>query len=138
MSYRDMIITDYSAAYRLWESTEGMGLSSADSEEEIIRYLHRNPGLSQICEGENGEIAGTALCGHDGRRGFLYHVAVSGLYRGQGIGRELVKRCLNKLREEGIAKCHLMVLGDNELGRDFWSGLGWQFRDGIALYSQDT
>ncbi|KGE19614.1 GNAT family N-acetyltransferase [Paenibacillus wynnii] len=138
MIYREMLEQDYSAAYKLWEKTEGMGLSSADSEEEITRYLQRNVGLSQICEDEDGTIAGTALCGHDGRRGYIYHVAVSTSYRGMGVGRALVNRCLNKLREERIAKCHLMVIGDNEGGRGFWSGLGWQFRDGIALYSQDT
>ncbi|WP_410513245.1 GNAT family N-acetyltransferase [Paenibacillus sp. BR2-3] len=138
MIYRDMLIEDYAAAYRLWANTEGMGLSAADSKEEIARFLQRNSGLSQLCEAEDGKLAGTALCSHDGRRGFLYHVAVSGSSRGQGVGRELVKRCLDKLCEEGIAKCHLMVIGDNELGRDFWTGLGWQFRDGIALYSQDT
>ena len=138
MIYREMRIDDYSAAYKLWENTEGMGLSAADSKQEITRYLNRNPGLSQICEDVNGSIAGTALCGHDGRRGFLYHVAVSKSHRGQGIGRELVRRCLNKLHEEGIAKCHLMVIGDNELGQEFWRGLGWLYRDGIALYSKDT
>ena len=138
MIYREMLAQDYSAAYKLWENTEGMGLSAADSEEEITSYLQRNVGLSQICEDEDGNIAGTALCGHDGRRGFMYHVAVSTSYRGMGVGRALVNRCLQKLREEGIAKCHLMVIGDNDLGRGFWGGLGWQFRDGIALYSQDT
>jgi len=138
MIYRAMQIKDYESAYRLWENTEGMGLSAADSRQEIQRYLERNAGFSQICEEDDGRIAGTALCGHDGRRGFLYHVAVDGACRGKGVGRELVSRCLQALQREGIAKCHLMVIGDNELGRGFWSGLGWQFRDGIALYSQDT
>lgn len=138
MIYRDMIIEDYGSAYELWENTEGMGLSAADSEEAIRHYLQRNAGFSQICEGEDGVIAGTALCGHDGRRGFLYHVAVSNAYRGHGIGRILVHNCLRRLHEAGIEKCHLMVIGDNELGRSFWSGIGWQYRDGLALYSKDT
>jgi len=138
MIFREMHAADYPSAFHLWESTEGMGLSAADSEEEIIRYLQRNPGLSQVCEAGDGAIAGTALCGHDGRRGFIYHVAVSDSYRGHGIGRELVNRCLYKLREEQIAKCHLMVIGDNELGQGFWRGIGWQLRDGLALYSQGT
>ncbi|WP_379128048.1 GNAT family N-acetyltransferase [Paenibacillus sp. sgz500958] len=138
MRYRAMRIEDYESAYRLWENTKGMGLSTADSKTEIERYLQRNAGFSQICEDEHGKIAGTAMCGHDGRRGYMYHVAVSEDYRGNGIGRQLVRRCLQELRQDGIAKCHLMVIGDNDLGRSFWSGLGWQFRDGIALYSQDA
>lgn len=136
MNYRPMISDDYEAAYRLWENTPGVHLSKADSREEIIRYLERNPGLSLVCETEGGELAGTALCGHDGRRGYMYHVAIDEGYRGQGVGRELVSRCLGGLRDNGIDKCHLMVMEGNELGRSFWSGIGWQERDGIVLFSQ--
>lgn len=136
--YREWVADDYEAAYQLWVQTEGMGLSEADSREEIVRYLERNPGLSQICEKEDGSIAGTALCGHDGRRGYMYHVAVSNECRGMGIGRELVTRCMDNLSKAGIAKCHLMVIGNNEQGRRFWESLGWQYRDGIALYSKDV
>ncbi|WP_019913931.1 GNAT family N-acetyltransferase [Paenibacillus sp. HW567] len=138
MNYRSMTADDYEAAYRLWENTAGMGLSSADSREEIVRYLERNPGMSQICENEDGTLAGTAMCGHDGRRGYMYHVAVSEAGRGKGVGRKLVSLCLEKLRESGIVKCHLMVIEDNGLGQSFWAGIGWQKRDGIVLFSQDT
>lgn len=138
MQYRPMIAGDYEAAYRLWENTAGMGLSGADSREEILRYLERNPGISQVCVNEDGTLAGTAMCGHDGRRGYMYHVAVSGSSRGSGAGREMVSRCLGKLREAGIMKCHLMVIEDNSLGRSFWSGIGWQERDGLVLFSQNS
>ncbi|WP_332249106.1 GNAT family N-acetyltransferase [Paenibacillus zanthoxyli] len=138
MIYREMTKEDYDAAYGLWENTAGMGLSAADSRDEIIRFLERNRGLSHVCIAPDGGIAGTALCGHDGRRGFLYHVAVGGQYRGKGIGRELVTRCLDRLRSEGIAKCHLMVIGSNAGGQRFWSGIGWELRDSILLYSHST
>ncbi|BCG56976.1 N-acetyltransferase [Paenibacillus sp. URB8-2] len=138
MIYREMTKEDYDAAYSLWKNTEGMGLSAADSREEISRFLERNRGLSQVCVSPDGGLAGTALCGHDGRRGFLYHVAVSGEHRGKGIGRALVSNCLEALRAEGIAKCHLMVIGSNADGQRFWNGIGWEFRDGILLYSHVT
>ncbi|MNL61443.1 putative acetyltransferase [compost metagenome] len=68
----------------------------------------------------------------------MYHVAVSGDGRGKGVGRELVSRCLDRLLQEGIVKCHLMVIEDNALGRSFWTRIGWQERDGIVLFSSDT
>ncbi|MDT3428154.1 ribosomal protein S18 acetylase RimI-like enzyme [Paenibacillus forsythiae] len=138
MIYREMTKEDYSAAYGLWENTKGMGLSAADSREEIVRFLERNRGLSHVCIAKGGGLAGTALCGHDGRRGFLYHVAVDSRYRGTGIGRGLVARCLDRLRAEGIAKCHLMVIESNGDGQRFWSGIGWELRNGILLYSHST
>ncbi|MFF2909397.1 GNAT family N-acetyltransferase [Paenibacillus sp. NPDC057934] len=137
MIYRAMTADDYAAAYELWVNTEGMGLNEADSREGILCFLERNPGLSQVCVHEDGSLVGTALCGHDGRRGFLYHVAVSHVSRGKGAGHELVARCLDKLRDNGIAKCHLMVIKENQKGRQFWEELGWQYRDDIALYSRD-
>lgn len=138
MHFRAMIADDYEAAYQLWENTAGMNLSQADSREEILRYLERNPGISQVCEDKDGLLAGTVMCGHDGRRGYMYHVAVSGACRGKGAGREMVSRSLNALREAGIAKCHLLVIEGNTLGRSFWSGTGWQERDGLVLFSQNT
>ncbi|WP_341346475.1 GNAT family N-acetyltransferase [Paenibacillus sp. FSL H3-0469] len=136
MIYRAMTGEDYEAAYRLWENTDGMGLSEADSREHIIRYLERNPGISQVCVKEGGTLIGTAMCGHDGRRGYMYHVAVDSASRGIGAGRELVRRCLAELREAGITKCHLMVIGDNAPGRSFWTRIGWQERDGLVLFSK--
>lgn len=68
----------------------------------------------------------------------MYHVAVSGDSRGKGVGRGLVSRCLDKLLQEGIDKCHLMVIEGNSLGLSFWAGIGWQEREGILLFSRNT
>ncbi|QGQ99545.1 GNAT family N-acetyltransferase [Paenibacillus psychroresistens] len=134
---RGMTIADYEQAIELWKQTDGMVLSDADSEPAIANYLNRNPGMSFVSViGE--KIIGTILCGHDGRRGFIYHVAVDPKYRGQSIGQKLVRSSLDKLLSEGITKCHLMVLEDNEIGNQFWAKAGWQRRSGILLYSKST
>jgi ribosomal protein S18 acetylase RimI-like enzyme len=134
--FREMTIEDYEASYRLWLGTDGMALSEADSEQAIAGYLKRNPGFSFVCE-MDGRLVGTILCGHDGRRGYVYHTAVHPELRGRGIGRELVSRSLAKLREAGITKCHLFVLEDNEIGARFWRGAGWQKRSGFFVYSAE-
>ena len=56
-------------------------------------------------------------------------------HRRRGIGRELVKLCLDALKAEGIFKSHLMVLVENETARSFWASLGWDDRTDIKLYS---
>ncbi|MNW68259.1 putative acetyltransferase [compost metagenome] len=68
----------------------------------------------------------------------MYHVAVSEDGRGKGVGRELVSRCLASLLQEGIEKCHLMVIESNAPGRSFWTRIGWEERDGIVLFSSNT
>jgi ribosomal protein S18 acetylase RimI-like enzyme len=135
--YREMTIHDYNQSHELWKRTEGMALSEADSRDAIAYYLSRNEGMSFVCV-DDLNIIGTILCGHDGRRGFIYHVAVDPQYRGKSIGKELVSRSLDKLKSEGITKCHLMVIEENEIGNHFWAKNGWQKRNGILLYSSHT
>lgn len=134
---REMLISDYDMAIDLWKRTEGMGLSEADSRESINDYLNRNPGMSFVYTDQD-KVVGTILCGHDGRRGYIYHLAVSKEHRGKSIGKKLVECSLKKLREEGIMKSHIMVIADNEVGNRFWETAGWELRNGILLYSSNT
>ncbi|UNK16541.1 GNAT family N-acetyltransferase [Paenibacillus sp. N3/727] len=135
--FRDLVIEDYEQILDLWRNTAGVVISESDSEPSIRAFLDRNQGLSFVCEDE-GQIVGTALCGHDGRRGFLYHVAVKSSYRGQGIGSALVSSCLEQLKQRGILRCQCMVLADNTAGGRYWSAAGWNRRRDLLLYSRDT
>jgi ribosomal protein S18 acetylase RimI-like enzyme len=134
--FREMEMDDYEKAYSLWTNMDGIGLSEADSKVNIDLFLNRNRGLSLVCEND-GEIVGTALCGHDGRRGFIYHLSVDKEFQNKGIGKTLINECLSKLKDEGIAKCHIFVMNNNEAGKDFWSRSGWTYRDDIAVYSKN-
>lgn len=133
---REIHIDDYNEIHTLWNNTPGMGLSDADSCDNIAKFLNRNKGLS-FCYEKDGKIIGTILCGHDGRRGYIYHVTVAREFRGRGIGRELVEKSLVKLKEDGIAKCHLFVFADNEIGNSFWGSTGWIIRNDIIVYSKN-
>lgn len=135
ISIHEMQIDDYDKVYELWRNTPGVGLSNADTRENIERFLKRNKGLSFVCSHE-GKIIGSILCGHDGRRGYIYHVTVAEAYRGKGIGRRLVETSLNCLKSEGINKCHLFVFADNAVGNAFWESTGWQNRKDIFVYSK--
>jgi ribosomal protein S18 acetylase RimI-like enzyme len=134
---REMHILDYDQMIELWNSIEGLALSNADSRSNIEAYLARNKGLSFVYESE-GRIVGTVLCGHDGRRGFIYHAAVNPEFRNQRIGQAMVDRSLSRLQDEGIDKCHIFVLDDNEIGGRFWSRTGWAKRSGFSVFSKDT
>jgi len=135
VSIHEMRIDDYDEIYELWRNTSGVGLSNADEKENIRKFLMRNKGLSYVCKYE-GKIIGTIMCGHDGRRGYIYHVTITDQFRGKGIGRKLVEKSLEKLREEGIDKCHLFVFPDNAGGNGFWASTGWKKREDIIVYSK--
>lgn len=131
---RTMVIEDYDQIFSLWSGTAGMGLRSLDdSKEGIEKFILRNPSTSFVCE-QNGKIIGTVLCGHDGRRGFIYHTAVAETNRRQGIGKRLISAAREALQKEGIHKVSLVVFAANQTGIAFWKAEGWNKRDDLHYY----
>ena len=124
---RSMRVEDFPRMKALWQQSAGVRESLGDTPEGIAMYLARNPGMSLVAEAES-EIVGTVLCGHDGRRGFIHHMAVATSHRRFGIGRAMVDRCLKSLVAAGIPKCHLFVAPENHAGKAFWRSLGWELR----------
>ncbi len=125
---------DIPAARRLWARTPGLGLSESDRPRALTAYLERNPGLSQVIRWR-GRLAGTVLAGHDGRRGFLWHLAVAEACQGRGWGRALVERALVELTGLGIPKTYVFVLAENRCALDFWRHLGWKKRRDLVTLS---
>ena len=138
MTYQIIAMTkeDYDEAYDLWKRCKGIGLSDADERCAITKFLDQNPGLCYIAR-QGSKLVGTALTGSDSRRGYLYHLAVDPDRRQIGIGRALVERSLQALKDQGIQKCHIMVYSDNESGLTFWQQIGWKTRPEIGLMSFD-
>jgi len=126
---------DYDQIFALWKSDPNIGLSDADSEEKIIKYLAHNPGGSFIAL-DGDKVVGTILCGHDGRRGYIHHLFVASQMRSKGIGRRLVELGLKYFVKEEIDKCHLFIFGDNDSGKQFWKALGFEERQDIDLFSR--
>jgi N-acetylglutamate synthase len=131
---RPMTIGDYEKVIGLLRQTPGVVVRDADSKEAIGRYLERNPGLSFVAV-ESCRIVGCIMSGHDGRRGYLQHLAVLEEFKRQGIGRVLVERCLTELEKAGILKSHIDVLANNDSAILFWEKLGWKRREDIHRYS---
>ena len=136
---QEMTIRDYNEILALWQNCEGIGLSDADSREGIESFLAHNPGLAFVArEGAShrGEPVGAVLCGTDGRRGYIHHLAVSQSHRHQGLGRALVDLCLNTLHRIGIQKCHIFVYRDNADAIAFWNIIGWTQRVELTIMSR--
>ena len=125
LQIRPFARADYPAACRLWQGMPGIGLNESDSEEAVARFLERNPGASFVAFEPSGALVGAVLCGHDGRRGYLHHLAVDHAHRGRGLGRALVDHCFARLAAEGIPRCNIFVYDENAEGTRFWLSTGW-------------
>ena len=131
---RTMTIEDYDGVYDLWMTIKGFAIRSIDdSRIGVERFLRRNPTTSVVAV-ENGKIVGSILCGHDGRRGCLYHVCVHADYRMQGIGKSMVVFCMNELKKEEISKVSLIAFTKNDVGNAFWNRIGWTRRLDLNYY----
>ena len=132
MEIRNMQLDDYDSVYALWLSCAGMGLNNIDdSREGIERYLARNPETCFVAV-EQECIVGAILAGHDGRRGYISHTAVSSAHRRKGVGKQLVEAALNALKGQNITKVNLVVFSHNESGNAFWEALGFTERPDLA------
>lgn len=131
---RVMTMEDFEQVHSLWMEIHGFGIRSVDDAREgVERFIRRNPTTSMVAQ-MDGKIVGSILCGHDGRRGCLYHVCVSEAYRKHGIGQQLVQACLSALKAEKINKVNLIAFKKNDVGNQFWQGLGWTFREDVNYY----
>jgi ribosomal protein S18 acetylase RimI-like enzyme len=132
-----MKLADYDDVLRLWQNTEGVGLNESDSRCAIASYLKRNPGMSFVAR-DGKVLVGAVLCGHDGRRGCLYHLAIAPSHRRNGLGTKLVRRCLAELKKAGILKCNIFVYADNVEGKRFWRRNGWKNREDLRMAQKNV
>lgn len=136
VSIRVLCAADYSSVVHLWQQSDGVEVAEGDDEDSIAGYLRRNPNLSRVAV-EGDDVVGAVLCGHDGRRGLIYHLAVRPDYRGQGLGKRLVEECITGLRACGIRRALILVARDNPSGRDFWAARGFEEISGASPMGLD-
>src|ERR1700724_2272656 len=112
---RELTIEDYDDAVDLWNRVEGLDVAEGDDRETIRRFLKQNQGLSRIAT-DRATTVGAVLCGHDGRRGYVYHLAVDPKYQGLGLGRRVIDECLAGLKRAGVEGVNILVAKDNPRG----------------------
>jgi len=129
-----MTLADYDEVVALWRSSANLGES--ETREQMAAFLKRNPGFSPVARIE-GRLVGAALCGHDGRRGYLAHVAVATDLRRRGVAQQMVRYCLDRLIEAGIPRASIHIYTENGEGQQFWRGADWRERVDLKVYSFD-
>lgn len=120
---------DYQHVRHLWlQSGPGVQLSPSDEPEEIEKKLTHDPDLFLVME-DQGQIIGTVIGGYDGRRGIVYHLAVSPERRREGLGTALMTAIEERLRSKGCYKYYLFVRRELDHVLDFYQSLGCEVMD---------
>ncbi|MBI9011537.1 MAG: GNAT family N-acetyltransferase [Clostridiales bacterium] len=132
MIIREMEKSDLEKCLVLWKDAFNAGYSDRfDTVNSLEAYLDRNPGFSTVVYDLEDNLLGALMCGHDGRRGSIYHTAVSKSHRGKGIGRMMETRSLSKLKKIGITTGFLFINTKNPGSREFWEHTGWEIVDDV-------
>jgi ribosomal protein S18 acetylase RimI-like enzyme len=133
---REFSINDYDVTIELWQRVEGLEIAEGDDRESVAQFIARNPGLSRVAT-DGSRIVGVALCGHDGHRGHIYHLAVDPAYQGRGLGKRLLDECLRGLRRTEVKRVIIMVADDNPRARKFWKRCGYEEIPGAVAMGID-
>ena len=135
MIIREMTIDDYDEVYEMWQITTKRALSKADEKDQMERYLKHNAGMSQVAV-VDGKIVGTVLAGHDGRRGFIHHMAVLPEFRRKKIGHALAQTAIPKKSvNKASTKLTFSVIRTTKQVKSFWRDFGFEKREDVFVYS---
>lgn len=130
---RPMQSQDIAACLDLWRDIEGVVLrDESDHPKALARFLERNPGLSFVAD-EHSVVLGSILCGHDGRRAHIYHLAVRAEQRRTRCATALFNASMEALGGEGMTRCHAYVRARNLTALSFWSSVGATLRRDIDV-----
>ena len=132
MRIRRFELRDHPAAVALWESG---GMSPA-SLEEVERKLERDPELFLVAEDGLG-LVGVVMGSYDGRRGWIFRLAVDPAHRRRGIGRALVEELEHRYAAMGVRRLRLLSLTGNDAARAFWDSLGYGGFEDVVLFSKE-
>ena len=120
-----------------WKEFQEVDLSVGDDREQISRYLIKNKGSNFVAY-DGKRLVGAVLAGDDGRRGYLYHLAVHAEYQRQGIGSNLLTHAIQALAKRGIRKCHVFVFPQNEASKHFLAKHGFQSTNNFIVFSKEV
>lgn len=125
---------DYPKLVELWGVAGWIDVRQTETPEALARFLSRNPACN-FGAYAGTQLVGAVLAGHDGWRGYLYHMAVQPDYRGRGIGRQLVSAAVGALKRDGIPKVHCLVKIENLAAQKFWVACGFELRGELLDFS---
>ncbi|CCW19406.1 putative acetyltransferase [Sphingobium indicum BiD32] len=120
---RTLVPGEVGDAARLWDAC-GLTRPWNDAAADARKALD-GPASTIIGAFAGPRLIGTAMCGWDGHRGWIYYLGVDADFRRWGIGRKLIGHCEEWLGRFGALKVQLMVRADNADAARFYEAIGY-------------
>lgn len=126
---------DYAAVIELWQAA-GLHNPTVDGLADLRQAYERNPGLFLLAVEADGRVVGSVIGAFDGRRAYLYHVAVRPDCRRLGYATALLQEVERRLWALGARKIRFMVRKDNTEAQEFYKALGFEPDSGAVSMSK--
>ena len=127
-AYRE---TDQDAVVALWREC-GLVRPWNDPVKDIHRKLRVQRDLFLVAT-LDGRLVATVMAGHEGHRGWINYLAVTGECRKQGFGRRLMDEAEARLRAIGCPKISLQIRSSNAEVVAFYRSLGFSVDDALSM-----
>ena len=131
MEIRRYQAPDEALVVRLWTQC-GLVKPWNDPYKDIRRKLTIQPELFLVGL-LDGSIVATIMAGFDGHRGWVNYLAVAEEHRRHGLGRMLMQRVENQLKDMGCPKLNLQVRSSNAAVLAFYERLGYIQDQAVSL-----
>ena len=135
MKIREFNLDDYPSIFELWKES-GLEIRPGDDLEGLKLKRERDPDLFLVAE-DGGRIVGGVIGGWDGRRGFIWHLAVKPGFQRRGIARALVKEVEERLAKKGATIVYAFVLATNTRSRDFFTASAYDITTDQVIVRKD-
>jgi ribosomal protein S18 acetylase RimI-like enzyme len=122
---------DTQAVVALWKRCD-LVRPQNDPYKDIRRKLRVQPEMFLVAV-VGHEIAGTIMGGYEGHRGWINYLAVDPAHRLKGIGRAMMNRVEQQLREIGCPKINLQVRTGNTDAIEFYRRVGLHVDDVVSM-----
>jgi len=124
MKIKEFSTKDFTAVSQLWRRS-GFEIRPGDSKEELRRKLERDPDLFLVAE-EDAKIVGAVIGAWDGRRAWIYHLAVDPRFRRKHIASKMLQEVERRMREKGVPKVNAQVFLWNAPSLNLFESLGYK------------
>ena len=131
MKIREFKIDDYPIVRDLWQAA-GLILRPGDELEDVKLKLQRDSDLFLVAV-QDDMIVGSVMGGWDGRRGWIYHLAVKPEHQRKGIGLGLVREVEKRLVAKGARKVNAQVYKWNEQSSEFFRAIGYESQPDLIM-----
>ena len=135
LALREFTMADYEAVDGLWRRA-GLWMRPSDKADRVALKLTRDPDLFLVALAGH-RIVGVTMGGWDGRRAYVYHLAVEPEWQRRGVASRLMDELEERFRAKGALKAKLQIVQGNDASAAFFGARGYRLESDCLPWGRE-